>query len=197
MEITFSNPKHKQIWEKAVELLTGIGKKDYVLHCKMVTRAMQDIIKGEGGDENIMIPAAMLHDIGLSKIPKEQWFPKTKEEKDEYERLHIELAGDVIPAILSPIGYSEDEIKEVLYIAQSHKSKDPQGDARVACMVDADNLSDTYQESFFSDVKSYGNDPMQTYEFRSQNKFFTKTANDVFQKELAGRLSDIQSGFAG
>ena len=196
MELVFTNELHYKIWQEVERRVTGIGKKDYVLHLKMVTKAMQDIIADEGGNLDLMLPAAMLHDSGLSKIPKELWYPKTPEEKDNYEELHIRLAAEVIPEVLKPLGYSESEIAEILRIAQAHKSKDSKGDNAVACMVDADNLSDTYKESFYSDVKSYGNNLMSTYEFRCKNKFFTKTANKVFQEQLKARLSEIESGEA-
>ncbi len=193
MNLTFTNPIHNQIWSEVEKRMAGKGKKDYVLHSAMVTRAMQDIIAGEGGDPDVMVPAAMLHDIGLTKIPKEKWFPKTPEEKQEYEDMHIAYDADVIPEILKPLGYTDNHIAEIVRIAQSHKSKDPAGDNTVACVVDSDNLSDTYKESFWSDTEHYGNDPRQTYEFRSKNTFFTKTANAVFQRELAERLREIDA----
>ena len=192
MEPTLNNPVHVKIWQELVKRLKGIGKKDYVLHSSMVTKAMQEIIAGEKCDPKVMIPAAMLHDIGLSGIPKEKWFPKTNEEKEEYEKMHIDLAKDIITEILSLNGFNDSQVAEIVDIAQSHKSKDPRGDIRVACMVDADNLSDIYKEAFESDIKSYGSSPMQHYEFRSKNKFFTATANKIFKEQLAKRLAEIQ-----
>ena len=191
MELALNNPIHKNIWQEVAKRLAGIGKKDYVLHSRMVTRAMQEIIVGEDCDSEVMIPSAMLHDIGLSKISKDKWFPKTPIEKEEYERMHIEFAKEIIIEILMPLGYKESEIAEIVRIAKSHKSKDPAGDMRVACMVDADNLSDIYKESFESDIKSYGNEPIQHYEFRSKNKFFTNTADKIFKEQLAKRLAEI------
>lgn len=191
MKLKLDNSLHQKIWNEVEKRMTGKGKKNYVLHSAMVTRAMQDIMKGEGGDPDVMIPAAMLHDIGLIKILKEKWYPKTTEEKQEYEVLHITYAVDVVPEILKPLGYTDDQITEIIRVVQSHKSKDPAGDNSVACMVDADNLSDIYSESFYSDAKFYGNTPQETYEFRSKNTFFTKTANEVFKQELEERRKEI------
>ena len=47
------------LWEK-VEPLLLIGKlKDFLLHSRMVERAIREIISGEGGKPDILIPAAI------------------------------------------------------------------------------------------------------------------------------------------
>lgn len=73
---TFSNPLHYQIWAEVEKRLTGVGKKDYILHLRMVVRAMQELIEGEGGDADILIPAAMLHDIGWANVEERLFDPK-------------------------------------------------------------------------------------------------------------------------
>lgn len=191
----YIDKKYQNIWVKAESLLKGIGKKDYVLHSKMVSRAMSELIKTEGGDPDVLIPASILHDIGWVNVPDEKRFPKTEEEKKESERLHIEMAPDLIKQILSELDYSEELIERIIKIVISHKSKNPENN-EIACMVDADNLSDTYEESFYSDIISYKSTPEKTYDFRSHNKFFTVTANQIFLKQLQLRLEEIKTGKA-
>lgn len=122
--------------------------------------------------------------------------PKTPEDKELAEAAHIREAKPIILEILSALKYSDSDTKEIIRIVQAHKLKDPAGDNSIACMIDADNLSDTYQEAFYSDVKSYHSTPEKSYEFRSKNKFFTKTANKIFKEQLAERLEEIRSGRA-
>jgi hypothetical protein len=81
-------------------------------------------------------------------------------------------------------------------VVQSHKSNAPGGDKRIECIVDADNLSDSYRESFYSDVKSYNTTPQNNFDFRSKNKFFTSTAKEIFKRNMAERLKEIESGEA-
>lgn len=69
-------------------------------------------------------------------------------------------------------------------------------------MIDADNLSDTYQEAFYSDVKSYHSTPEKSYEFRStgkllvlcsiyfQNTIYLKQDNNYFLSITNGNVSD-------
>lgn len=42
---------------------------------------MLKMIKTEGLDPYIMVPAAMLHDIGWKNVPTYLWHPKTDKEK--------------------------------------------------------------------------------------------------------------------
>ncbi len=195
MEMTLENPKHERIWKEVKNRLTGLGKKDYVLHSGMVTRAMREIIKGEGGDPEILIPAAMLHDVGWTKVQSNLLIPETDEDKKEAERLHLALAPGVVQEILGSIGYEKNVIDRIINIVVSHKSKNPET-KEIECMVDADNLSDTYRESFYSDTRSYNSTPAKTYEFRKKNTFFTGTANKIFRQHLKDRLAEIESGEA-
>jgi hypothetical protein len=188
--------KYQEIWKIVERKLTGIGKKDYVMHSRMVTRAMEEIIDGEGGDPDILIPAAMLHDIGWVNVEEKYQFAKTSEDKKIAEQLHLKEAEPIIDEVLREVNYPGTLIEKIIYVVSNHKSKNPNGDKMIECMVDADNLSDTYQESFYSDVNSYGSTPLKTLEFRSKNTFFTKTANKIFKKHLKSRKAEIDSGEA-
>ncbi len=188
--------KYEKLWEIVSKKLRGVGKKDYVLHSKMVTRAMQEIIQYEGGEEKILIPAAMLHDIGWLNVPKKYQFAKTDEDKKIAEKLHIEKAPEIIKEILKNLNYTNDRINRIIRVVINHKSKNPAGDKEIECIVDSDNLSDTYQEPFYSDVMSYNSTPIKTLKFRSKNRFFTKTAKSIFNKQIEERRNEIKSGKA-
>jgi hypothetical protein len=45
-------------------------------------------------------------------------------------------------------------------------------------------------------VISYNSKPSKTLQFRSKNKFFTRTAENIFTKHLEDRKSEIESGEA-
>lgn len=190
------NQKYRNVWDEVSKRLQGIGKKDYVLHSRMVTRAMEEIIRGEGGNPDLLIPAAMLHDIGWSNVPKYLQFAKIPKDKKEAEKQHLEKAPDVIQTILISFEYNQGLIDKIIHVVLNHKSKNPEEDKEIECIVDADNLSDTFKESFYSDVISYSSTPQKTYDFRSKNKFFTKTAKAIFKRHLKARLNEIESGEA-
>jgi len=182
--------KYRLIWEKTKSLLEKVGKKDYVLHSKMVARAMEEIIAKEGGDPDILLPAAILHDVGWSEVSEEFQLTKDKDKSCEALIQHIKKAPPIIKKILKELHYSDKKIERIIDIVIAHKFTDPE-DKNKQMLIDADALSDTYKESFYSDVKSYNSTPRKNWEFRSKNTFYTKTAKIIFEKHLAVRLKEI------
>ena len=185
------NDKYRSIWKKAESLLLSGKKKDFLLHSKMVERAMREIIVGEGGNSDILIPAAILHDVGWSEVPIELQFAQDKESKHEALVKHIEGAPPIIRRILSELNYDKDRVEKIIGLIVAHKFTDPKEKDK-QMLIDADALSDTYKESFYSDVKSYDSTPRKTWEFRSKNTFYTETAGKIFKKQLNDRLKEIK-----
>jgi len=184
------NSKHKLTWEKVKPLMVQLKKKDYVLHVQLVTRAMQALILKEGGNEDILIPAALLHDIGWSEVSEKLQLASDKEEKLEAERQHLSKASPIIRTILSNLNYKKDLIEQIIDVVLSHKFAKPQKKEQ-QLLIDADTLSDTYKEAFYSDIKSYNTTPEEALAFRGKNTFYTKTARKIFQKELAARRKEV------
>ncbi len=182
--------KFKEIWKLAVPYLKKGKRKDSVVHTKGVIKAMEILLKQEKGDPDILIPAAILHDIGWSKVSVKLQMSNNKDEKIESLKLHIKHAPLLIKEILTKIGYNDSQIKKVISIVVSHKFQDPKNlDKRL--LIDADTLSDAFKEQFWSDVKSYNNTPKGLYEFRKKNKFYTKIAKEIFNRELKERKREF------
>ncbi len=186
MEETF-----EKIWELCVPYLKKSVAKDHVLHTEGVVEAMKLIIRGEGGDRNIMIPAAMLHDIGWSDVPKDIAASGDKEDRKKSLELHIKYAPRLIRKVLGEAGYPEKDIERIVSIVVSHLSDDPD-DKEKKMLIDADALSDSFKKQFYSDAECYGVTPENNYKFRKKNNiFYTETARRIFEKEMAERGKEI------
>lgn len=183
--------KYQPIWDVVRPLMATVLKKDYVIHVEMVTRAMYEILENENGDKDILIPCALLHDIGWSVISSDLQMATDKESKDKAGHLHIENAPKLIRDILSKLNYNEDKITRIIDVVQAHKYQTPT-EKEKQLLIDADNLSDTYKEAFFSDIKSYNTNPKDALDFRSKNKFYTKIATNIFNRELQQRYLDVE-----
>ena len=140
----------------------------------------------------ILIPAAILHDIGWSKVSLELQLSKNKSKKHKALVEHIKQAPPIIRNILKNLGYDKRKIEQIIDIVVAHKLTDPT-EKEKQMIIDADTLSDTYKDSFYSDTKSYGQTPMDTWKFRNKNTFYTKTAKNIFKKQLAKRLEEIET----
>lgn len=190
MSIYGNKKEFALIWKLAEPHLKSGKRKNFVLHTKQVLKAMEMLLKNEPGDSRILIPAAILHDTGWSKVPVKLQKSQNKKDKIKALKLHIKYAIRIIWEILSKLKYSERDIKAVEDIVIAHKFQKPERqDKRM--LIDADTLSDAFREQFYNDVKSYGNSPKENYKYRIQNKFYTKTARAIFKREMAQRKKEI------
>ncbi|MBR9702248.1 HD domain-containing protein [Candidatus Pacearchaeota archaeon] len=184
---------HKDIWDLALPYLEKGLRKDLVTHSKYVFKCMEILLKNEGGNKNILIPAAILHDVGWSKVPPEiqiNW--RNSEDKIKGERLHLEYAQQIIREILGKTGYHEDETNRIIDIVVAHKFQDP-NELDKQLLIDADSVADAFKKQFYSDAKAYDSTPEELYNFRKKNKFYTKTARRIFEKELEMRKKEFEN----
>lgn len=182
---------YQQIWALARPYLRQGLNKDFVLHTEGVVKAMELLLKHENGDPHILIPAAILHDVGWAKVPKHYQRTQEKAMKERGMHLHIELAPPIIRTILKQLNYPTSTIKEIIAIVQSHKYRQPRS-LQKRLLIDADQLSDSFSEQFYSDAKEYGVPPEKMYEYRMRdNRFYTATAKRIFTKELSKRRKEI------
>lgn len=182
----------EQIFKLAEPYLKKGVMKDFIAHTKSVVKAMELIIDGEGGDRDILIPAAILHDVGFSKVSRELQTNGDLEKKREAQRQHLAFAKDIIKEILGEAQFDQKDIDHIVKTVEAHKFQDPE-EKEKQMLIDADNLSDTFVDQFLSDVKAYGRTPEQVYEFRTRNEYYTKTAKKIAtknMKELEEKIKD-------
>jgi len=73
----------------------------------------------------------------------------------------------------------------------AHKFKNPKKLSK-RFLIDADQLSDAFKEQFYSDAREYKILPSDLYNFRlKNNKFYTKTAQILFQAEINKRKKEL------
>ncbi len=179
-----------EMLRKATLFLKKGKKKDFVKHTKWVVKSMEMLLKKERGDEDILIPAAILHDTGWSKVPLSlQKIMRGSKAKKALE-LHLKYCPPIAKEILSSLKYDKAKIKEIIGVMLAHKFKNPRN-LNKRLLIDADTLSDTFKEPFYEDVGQYEITPKENYDVRKGNKFYTKTARIIFNKELAKREREI------
>jgi hypothetical protein len=182
--------KYEKMWRLAVPYLKKGKKKDFVLHTKMVVRGMELLLKKEKGNEDIVVPAAILHDTGWSNVPVNLQKAKGGAKARKGMELHLQYSVPIIREILSSVRFDNNKIKKVTDVVLSHKYKNPRIlDKRL--LIDADTLSDAFKEQFYSDAGIYGMSPKEFYHIRKNNKFYTETARDIFKRELKNRAKEI------
>jgi HD superfamily phosphodiesterase len=186
------NKKYNKLWGEALPYLKKGKRKNFVLHTKEVIKAMELIIKYEGGDESILIPAAILHDVGWSKVPIKLQKSKEKNDKIKALKLHIEYAPPIIQKILKRLKYSGKQVNKISNIVEAHKFKKPK-QINKQLLIDADTLAESFYKPFYDDVRAYKSSPRKNYQYKIKNIFYTKTATKIFNKEMEQRQKEIKT----
>lgn len=180
------------IYNMALPYLKNGLRKNLISHTKEVIKTMDTLLKHEGGNKQLLIPAAILHDIGWSMVPKKiqlNW--RNREDKIRGEELHIEYAKPIIKEILQELSYPVEQVDKIISIVQAHKFQNP-SELEKQLLIDADKMSDATRVQFYSDAKFYQATPEEVYNFRKKNRFHTLTAKSFFEKEMKKRKREIE-----
>lgn len=183
---------YKDLLEKAVPFLKKGKKKDFVLHTKWVIKSMEMLLIKEKGEMDLLLPASILHDVGWAKVPLKIQKDKNRIIVKKALELHLKYNPPITRKILNSLGYDKNKIEKIIEIILAHKFQDPK-DLNKRLLIDADTLSDIFSEPFYEDVRQYRITPKENYDFRKENKFYTKTAKFIFNRELNKRRKEIKN----
>ncbi len=130
---------YKRIWELARPYL-DTRKND--IHTEVSTGFAQRLLALEGGDEDIVIPAIILHDVGWKKVPEEvqlkAFGPNTS--MPEWNHVHEVEGARIAGEILRKVNYDEDKSLEIQEIIQGHDSRKEPISRNDGIVKDADKL---------------------------------------------------------
>lgn len=115
------------------------GKPDWdVPHTLNAVKWMKKLIKNEGGNEKVLIPAIYLHDAGYPRLKNGYDYEDMMKSKKLHARRGAQFAKKILPKIG---GFSEKEIMDVVYLVANHdKHTDLESHGR-RLVFEADGLS--------------------------------------------------------
>jgi HD superfamily phosphodiesterase len=139
-----------KIWELA---LPYQDKRDDPGHAEITLRYAIELVALEKGDEDIVIPAIILHDVGYSQLPKERRllvFNRDARDQDrrtvvfEHQIESIKLAAK----ILRQVDYPDELTDEILEIISQHDTREGFISKNEGIVRDADKLWRTSKERY-------------------------------------------------
>ena len=186
---------YERIWALAKPYL-NTRKND--IHTEMATRYAYLLLDKEKGDEEIVIPAIILHDVGWKKVPEElhlkAFGPKATMPK--VRRVHEVEGVKIAREILEKINYDQEKIKEILKIIEGHDSREEPISLNDKLVKDADKLWRYSKDGFQINRKRYEHTFEQYMErLRSHlNKWFiTESGKEVAKQEIQERSKDSRN----
>lgn len=190
--------KFNKIWNLA---LSYQDKRDDEGHAEFVLRSVFKLIELEKADEDIVVPAAILHDIGWSEVPKEEAMKNFGNKignnaKIELQKKHEEIGVEMAKKILEKINYGADMMNEILEIISGHDTREGFISENDGVMRDADKLWRFSDKGFWLDVKRGSYAPEGRYEMleekiNSSNFFYSESAKKIAKEELEKRKLEI------
>jgi HD superfamily phosphodiesterase len=184
-----------EIWRRAEPYL-HTRKND--IHTKISVRFATALLEKEGGDEEIVMPAIILHDVGWIRIPEDEqhrgYGPDIQ--SSSVVKKH-ELEGvEIAKRILEAVDYNQEKTAEILEIIEGHDSRKETDSINESIVKDADKLWRFSREGFTIDCDRFNLKPME----RAQKKdldidgiFFTASAKQIARKEIKERLKEPKS----
>lgn len=166
------------------------------IHTRISFRFARELLKAEGGDESIVLPAMILHDVGWKMVPEEIQVRAFGPKADPKLKTIHEIEGAVIAAeILRKIFYDESKIREITQIIEGHDSRETAFSLNEMIVRDCDKLFRFCREGFGINVQRFGEtheEEVKRLRSRLDKWFFTETGKQIARKELAERVKEAR-----
>ena len=166
------------------------------VHSEISTQLAFELLRREGGDEAIVIPAIMLHDVGWKAVPTELHLKAfgPGATRPELNRLHEDEGVKIAQSILETISYPREQTKHILKIIAGHDSRQTAISISDMVVKDADKLWRYTRSGFNIDVNRFGEcfqEAILRLESNLNTWFFTKTAAEIAREKLMRRKEEV------
>lgn len=165
------------------------------LHTREVVRFCLQLLNSVGGQRCIVIPAAILHDTGWSKVPESVSRAMRVPDGDTgLIKIHEEFSGLIAQLILREIDYTKSYIGEIVSMLIGHDTRKKALSLNDKILKDADKLSRFSKE--FSKIWPHWGDGTAVKNLHGilydgvKNWFFLSESRKIAEMELDQRIQE-------
>jgi HD superfamily phosphodiesterase len=186
----------KELFERLRDLAGPYqDKRDDVGHAAITLAYAEKLVELEQGDEDIVIPAIILHDIGWSQVPtRGSLFDAhlTRPQEHDLRVAHQQESVRLAAGILREAGYPPQLHEEILTIISEHDTRQGFISKNEGLVRDADKLWRFSETGFATDVRRFGRSRREhadrlAAELRSPDYLYSSSAARLAKQELAMR----------
>lgn len=196
--MNFMKEKFKKIWEMAIPFQ---DKRDDNGHAEIVTNYAIQLCKLEKIKDDIVVPAAILHDIGWSCLTKKERFlifdPCLTPEAERKIRIkHEEKSAKLAKKILNQVKYPLDLMGNIVEIISKHDTRKNFLSKEDGLVRDADKLWMYTKIGLEADIRRRGLtfDELYNYLKKQIDKkyfFYSESAKKIARKEFEDRKKEF------
>jgi HD superfamily phosphohydrolase YqeK len=127
------------------------------IHTDVSVRFAYKLMEKEGGDEDVVIPAVILHDVGWKKVPKDLHLKAYGPHAiyPDVNRIHEVEGAKIAAEILRTVKYNVRQAAEVVAIIEGHDSRKEPLSLNDRIVKDADKLYRYSHEAFYINLKLF------------------------------------------
>jgi HD superfamily phosphodiesterase/molybdopterin converting factor small subunit len=195
----FKDPRHEQIFGRA---LPHLQTRHNEVHTATSYEFARRLLAEEPGEEDVVLPAILLHDVGWSRVPEEQQLSAfgPNPTAPELTRVHEREGAAMAAEILRDLACAEDRVREIAAIIDGHDTRLTALEPSDALVKDADKLFRVSAEGFPIDCRRFGLHPaahLAWLEDRVDRWFFSDTAKRIAREEIGSRRRDLEASAPG
>jgi HD superfamily phosphodiesterase len=185
-------PIFGEIWRRAKPYL-NTRKND--IHTEISIRLAEILLEKEGGDEDVVIPAIILHDLGWIRIPEDEqhkgFGPEIQSPRvvKKHEVEGVKIAKEILEAL----DYDEEKMAQILEIIEGHDSRKETASINESIVKDADKLWRFSREGFAIDCDRFNLKPLERIKKKDLDAdkiLFTASAKQIASEEMKERLKE-------
>ena len=179
-------PIYQRIYEHAKPYLRT---RKNLIHTKIALRYALKLLNHEKGQEDVVIPAVLLHDVGWKTIPEKlhltAFGPNPSNPK--LARVHEIEGAKIAGIILEKLRYPPKKVKEICQIIRGHDSRKRPISQNDRIVKDADKLTRYSPKGMAIDLDRF-HIPRREYlvflEATIDDWFLTPTGKRIARKEI-------------
>lgn len=166
------------------------------LHTRIAYGFAARLLRAEGGDAAIVLPAVTLHDIGWKSIPAEQHLKAFGPGENDMtlNRIHEVEGARIARRILTEADFELARLEEIVAIIEGHDSRLSPLSLNDALVKDADKLWRFSREALQIDPVRFQVDPAAHLKWLGQRIpewFFTTTARTIAREQYRLRADSL------
>ncbi|MGO9567398.1 MAG: HD domain-containing protein [Desulfomonilaceae bacterium] len=173
-----------------------LDTRDNDLHTRIAYSFALKLLEAEGGNEKIVIPAVLLHDVGWKIVPEELQLKAFGPGRNDLEinRIHEVGGAKIARELLQQAGYDPALVDQIVEIILEHDSRHEAISHNDALVKDSDKLWRFSRDAIRVDPPRFGVDSVAHVGwlgFQIDGWFLTATGKNMALLEHALRRTEL------
>lgn len=179
-------PTYKKIYELAKPFLRT---RKNLIHTQIALRYALTLLKSEKGDEAVVIPATILHDVGWNVIPEHLHLTAfgPNPSNPQLAKVHELEGAKIARAILGKMHYPPKKVNEIFRIIQGHDSRKRPISTSDRIVKDADKLTRYSRKGMTIDLNRFHiprREHLVFLEAIIDHWFLTRSGKEIARREI-------------